>query len=154
MSVASLTEWVAIRQRVLMATPEQDEIEELLSPWEQTTSELLDEQSLPRWDHKAKAATFAQGHRGLLDLELDFPTEYLKGEALVCYVWKRALGDGLRVHSYVDVDGRCFHVEWEDETDSGPQQQPVHVVGLCTVECSTCEAVALVHRALSSRAAE
>ncbi len=131
---------------------EQDTPEEELSPWEMDVLKSLGENALPRWDHKAKAATFAQGHRGLLDLELDFPDAYLKRPAELCYVWKHKTGDSVRVHSYVDVEGRCVHVRWEEESETEAQSQPTHAVGPCPEQsCTACEAVAHMHSMLATR---
>ena len=114
---------------------------EPLSPWEQSVAAELEVVGLPMWDHKAKAATFVQGHRGLLDVDLEFPSEYLKGPAPLSYVWKLAVDDGFRVHVYADIDGGRFHLKLDEETEDGPQNQPVHAPGLCGVhDCEPCKA--------------
>tara|TARA_R110002096_G_scaffold434832_1_gene658069 strand:+ start:56132 stop:56617 length:486 start_codon:yes stop_codon:yes gene_type:complete len=125
--------------------------DEPLSPWEQDVATSLEALGLPPWDHKAKAATFVQGHRGLLDLDLDFPAEYLKGPAPLSYVWKRAVEEGVRVHVYADIDGKQFHLKWEQESETGPQNQPVHADGTCgDADCDACKAALHLSKALES----
>ena len=120
---------------------EQVEDEIPLSPWEQSAQETLQAADLPLWESKARAATFVQGHRGILDLDLKFPEEYLKGPAPECYVWKREEPNGLRIHAYADVEGNCFHLQWEEVGDSLAQKQPTHHAGACAQEeCHACRA--------------
>lgn len=129
-----------------------EEAEEELSEWEQSVASSLAAADMPMWDHKARAAIFAQGHRGLLDLELDFPSEYLKGPAPLCYVWKIAVEDGMRVHAYADIEGGCYHLLWDDEDESVPQNQPVHRVSACGTEgCQACAAAQLLVASLGTR---
>lgn len=126
-----------------------------LSPWEELVASSLLVAGLPRWEHLARAATFVQGHRGLLDCDLDFPREYLKGPAPVCYVWKVVVGDGYRVHAYADIDGGRFHLQWEDEDGANPQNQPVHFEGACSeTECEPCRAAAHLSEKLEIRASK
>ena len=86
-----------------------------LTEWEEGARASLEALGLPRWEYKARAATYTQGHRGILDLDLDFPKKYLKGPAVECYVWKTDVEDGTRVHAYADVDGNTFHLQWQTE---------------------------------------
>jgi hypothetical protein len=128
--------------------------EEPRSPWEEATVASLTERGLPIWDNKSKAATFVQGHRGLLDVDLDFPKEYLKEPAPLCYVWKVPMDDGFRVHVYADINGGCFHLVWEEESSDGPQNQPVHAIGHCgNRECEPCKAADHLIEQLASRPA-
>lgn len=123
---------------------EQEEAPEL-SEWEQAAAAALEAADLPLWESKARAATYAQGHRGILDLDLDFPEEYLKGPAPECYVWKTEVEDGTRVHAYADVDGNRLHLVWAEESKEGPQDQPKHESGPCdTKDCRACLAAKLI----------
>lgn len=125
------------------------ELEPELSEWEQSAAAALEAADLPAWAYKGRAAIYVQGHRGILDLDLDFPEEYLEKPAPTCYVWKTAIKGGIRVHAYADVDGNRFHLEW-DEGPTGkeamrPQNQPEHKRGPCAVEdCRACRAARLV----------
>ncbi len=135
-----------------MREQDADGEEEPLTAWEQLVADSLVDAGLPMWDYKAKAATFAQGHRGLLDLDLEFPCEYLKGPAPLSYVWKLAVDDGVRVHVYADIDGGRCHLEWEEETEDGPQNQPLHVSGSCgSAGCEPCEAAEHLSAQLPNR---
>lgn len=108
-----------------------------LTPWEQRARDVLAAVDLPMWQYKARSVTYAQGHRGIIDFDLRFPSEYLKGPALDCYVWKKEVEDGTRVHAYADVDGRQFHLRWQDAREV--QRQPIHEAGACAISgCKPC----------------
>ena len=118
----------------------EEDSEPELTEWEQGACASLEALGLPRWEYKARAATYLQGHRGILDLDLDFPKEYLKGPAVECYVWKTEVEDGTRVHAYADVDGNTFHLQWQTEREP-VQHQPNHLDGSCdSPTCSACQA--------------
>ncbi len=119
----------------------EEEDEETRSPWEIATSDALENAQLPTWDSKSRAALFTQGHRGLLDFDLEFPEEYLQGPAPACYVWKIETDKGTQVHSYVDLQGNRFHLQWHEDSGSFAQSQPTHHEGPCDVpSCQACTA--------------
>jgi hypothetical protein len=125
--------------------PLSDEEETPLSEWEVKAISELEAAHLPRWESKARAATYTQGHRGLLDLDLNFPEEYLRGPAPECYVWKTEVEDGTRVHAYADVEGNHFHLVWAEVSKTGPQDPPVHESGSCARDdCLPCKAAGLL----------
>ncbi len=126
-----------------------DEVQPEMTAWEVSASTSLAARDLPAWAYKGRAATYKQGHRGILDLDLDFPAAYLRGPALECYVWKLEVADGTRVHAYADVDGRCFHLQWQD-VSSQIQHQPTHLEGPCPeADCRVCAAAAHVAKLCS-----
>jgi len=119
--------------------PNTDEVE--WSDGETTMLARLEKAGLPIWEYKAQAALYAQGHRGILDLDLDFPSEYLKQPTEHCYVWKIAMGDGTRVHAYATVGGTQFHLTWLEVAGDKSQILPEHFEGPCAEKaCAVCQA--------------
>ncbi len=115
------------------------------SGWEERAATALAGAHLPMWQYKGRAATYAAGHRGILDLDLEFPERYLSGPAPVCYVWKIDVDDGTRDHAYADVQGNCFHLLWDEGDDTRAAQPPEHLTGPCARDaCEACRAAALV----------
>jgi hypothetical protein len=113
------------------------------SDWEQTALARLQAAGLPTWEYKAQAATYVQGHRGILDLDLDFPSAYLKEPTEHCYVWKIEIDDGTRVHAYTTLSGKQFHLHWLEGPGDKSQTQPEHLAGHCAEDgCQACRAAA------------
>lgn len=106
---------------------------------------------LPLWEYKAQAALYTQGHRGILDLDLDFPSQYLKEATEHCYVWKIDVADGTRVHAYATVGGGQFHLKWLEGPGDKSQTQPEHLAGSCAQDaCQVCKAAHEVATLISS----
>ena len=119
--------------------PDSDEVE--WSDWETRALARLRDAGLPNWEYKAQAATYAQGHRGILDLDLDFPSDYLKEPTEHCYVWKIEIDEGTRVHTYATIGGAQFHLKWLEGPGDKAQTQPEHLTGRCALKtCDACQA--------------
>ena len=129
--------------------PDSEEAE--WSDWEKSALAHLKDADLPAWEYKAQAATYAQGHRGILDLDLDFPSEHLKEPTEHCYVWKIAIDEETRVHTYATASGGLFHLKWLEGPGDKAQTQPEHLVGRCARDsCDACQAAVTVAGLASS----